>query len=201
MDCGWWRDLDWGSVPQWLTFAIALPVGGFTVWGIITARRSYQKSVADTHVAQARLVYATLASTRGVSSGRLFPEGWMPSADNQQVGLDLIEFIDDPLRVKKKVETASTDLVCFLLDVHNTSKEVIGAVEVTLIDNRTEEEIGVRWAVGTVDPESMQQQLICVPLPDPNTFRGLYAQVTFRDSAGTWWRRIDSRPVDEIEPL
>ena len=134
-----------------------------------------------------------------VKQGELMPRNWQASLDNPRAQLDLVEFVDDPYS-SGKTEAAVMELLCFTLSVHNNSKEVIGEVEVSLIDQQTRTEVtGMRWGFGTLDPESSREQLMCTKdTSHIGRFHLLTAEVSFRDSDGVRWSRVDSEPVVKI---
>ena len=57
----WCRVVDYGSLPQWLALIVGAVVAGFTIFGILTARRAYLDDVRTRTFAQARLIYGKIA--------------------------------------------------------------------------------------------------------------------------------------------
>lgn len=193
----WCRDIDYGTLPQWLTFGLGVVVGGFTIGGIITARRSYSKGVNDTHVAQARLCYAAV-----VKSGELHPsQPWDVVGDEPyesqyaltQGQFEEVEYTDDDGRVHvQSVQTSTISFVRF--KVRNNSDEVISRVTVEIL--RTDgSRSGASFDIGVVDPESHRE---CVLFVDTLDRASLGALLSFEDSAGVKWERVNAEPVREV---
>ena len=187
----WCRDVDWGTAPQWATVVVAVLVGAFSIWGIITARGSYKKSVKDTHEAQARLVYARLVKVDFIKKGASIYD----TPGGTIVGMRILDDHGDVI-----METEQ-DRAYFTLGVVNMSKELIGRVWIDIVDSGTKQPNDlVQTFVDVVDPEGTYEYTMGVP----DTWSGSYSltpRVRFRDSGGANWVRIGSDPVDEVITL
>jgi hypothetical protein len=186
----WCRDVDWGTAPQWGTIVVAAIVGAFSIWGIVTARDSYKRSVKDTHEAQARLVYAELLNVRFIPKGTSIAE--LPGGT--LVG-DGMRVLDDKLQ---PIMFSEQDRAYFTLGVVNKSKELIGEVEIGVVDGVTKERHRwVRTFFTVVNPEDDDAYTVGAPDEWHGTY-SLSPWVKFRDSGGATWTRVGSEPVKEV---
>lgn len=65
----WCRDVDYGNLPQWLALIVGGVVAGFTIFGILTARRAYLDDVRTRTFGQARLIYGEIVEDPHIRSG------------------------------------------------------------------------------------------------------------------------------------
>ena len=189
------RDVDWGTAPQWATVIVAAIVGGVSIWGIITARGSYKSSVKDKHEAQARLVYPRLVSVDFVDKGT--PIMNIGEGGSLQ-GSGHSPMLDDN---NEPVKTTQEERVYFCLGVVNNSKELVGDIRLHVVDRATGKDHESAWTwTDVVDPEtSYEYSVILVNKEWLDRSYSLTSKVTFRDSGGTYWSRVGSDPIVEIE--
>lgn len=177
-----------GSWPDWLA-----AIG--TSAAFIVAAIAYGRDVRARRWAQARLVYVRMKDlswhgpgatvpllAHGAGSGR-GDVPWVPVRTNQPPTTHQI------LLGPGGVVTAA---------VHNGSDELIGPAFVRAI-GRTG--LDVPWdfeaIAGPVDPHSDGVvELVCSNPHFPGGEPNVQLEVTFRDSAGRWWRRRGHEPVE-----
>lgn len=190
----WCRDVDYGTLPQWL----ALVIGLFTIFGIVTAWRSYAKGVNDTHVAQARLCYAVVQK-RGlwVVNDRPNDLDGVPYVD--KTSRDQIEEVVYPDGSESDLVVDDVEYIVFM--VRNNSEEIISDVVVELLDD-DDQSLAAETGFATIDP-GREQQLAFLVDHDPKNktiphWSETSVRIRFDDSAGTRWERTNARPVTEV---
>lgn len=190
-------NIDYGSFPQWLTLLVATVVGFFTVGGIRTARKSYKKSVRDSHVAQARLVYSLRGTQGCVAPGQPWPE--FIGVTEDLIDPDSVVEYENGYGVPQRVLTETFTYV--LVKVRNNSNEVISDVTLTLAEPSTGNLTAWSTTFPTVDPTTTEERTILFDDVGWQPGAPRYdTSVTFTDSGGAVWRRYNARPVEEVQP-
>lgn len=198
---------DWGSGPAWAAVIIASIVGWFTSRGAIAAFRSYKEDNERRRIDQAALVYCTVATKSSIG-----PNFEVPYLDFDPVGSDVLggeAFVHD-MRSKGEEIWRSGSASLRELEIALTNRS---AKPITRVG------IAVRWNVDEylwdLDPGSekrVQHGSIEDVLPESArviTFYFRYDRVpasdfdvavTFTDSAGNRWVRINLAPPVSIPP-
>lgn len=187
MDLGAFLDaITPGTWPDWvgaLGTSAAFLVAAFAYAGDVRRRRW----------AQARLVYVRLEYLTSHETSATVPildRGVRPR------GTD-VEGVELPTRGgrgKLIVDAAAAVTAA----IHNGSDELIGPAIVRAVGRTLP---GVPWdfevSAGSVDPHSeVLADLLCSNPHHPGAPPNLELEVTFRDSAGRWWRRRGTEPVE-----
>lgn len=189
------RDVDWGTAPQWVTAVIALAALCVSTVGIVTATRSYKRSVKDTHEAQARRVH-TVHREESVTSGQvaLVREGFAePGVISHRV--------DSSDKAFGFNTVAHAEIVH--VTVHNNSDEIISNVAVRVrTDSVDWYPANAGYVIQALVPGA-EYAISFVTLDRGNN--GLSRQVlrfdiaiTFTDSVGNHWTRTNAQPVEEV---
>lgn len=127
----WCRDVDYGNLPQWLALIVGGVVAGFTIFGIITARKAYVEDVRTREYAQARLVYAVVYRVK-----RMKPDETMYLHPLEIPGYQVFPpegaqyaYVDweDSLR-KRMVIQSRGNIQVTVVTVHNRSDELISGI-------------------------------------------------------------------------
>lgn len=173
-----------GSWPDWVA-----AIG--TSLAFLIAARSYRKSVKDAHEAQARLVYSYVATLEPLQKGdvAMIRSGVIvsPKYGLGEVALD---------ERGKPVLNVATDVVALRVGVRNGSRELIGPVNIRVLDmDRGERIEELSLLLPFVNPESVVKRTFYFAKPiDPG--RGaLGVSIAFKDSSSNWWSREQREPV------
>ena len=180
-------DVGMGSWPEWLA-----AVG--TTAAFLVAAVAYARDVKARRWAQARLVHVEVRDVRFYAPGETAPL----LAYGAQVGYGDVPWLpvarEEP-PVTHQVLLGAGALVTAV--VHNGSDEIFGPALVRAY-GRTG--LDTPWGFdvpgGPVGPRSETVlELLCSNPHYPRGEPGIYLEVTFRDSAGRWWRRRGYEPV------
>ena len=185
----------------------AVVVGAFTIFNVRTARRAYVEGKWDRKVAQARLVWVErYGYFRVAEQGSQVDLGVadMPPPDARITDVQFIELRDMPGAQsgieESQVPVWTMEILRFFAKVTNNSKEPIGDVNVRVhvVDSvLTEGKRGRLFEV--IPPEDSRMVEIHLPAGryDAEDFR---LSLTFTDSAGHRWWRMQTRPPREMDP-
>lgn len=186
--------IDWGSLPSWVAALVAVVVGWYTIRNVRLVRTAYIEGKELTKVAQARLVYSRLPQLQRIEKGEPYTKVGTASFAGPSGTVDLLDDQGHPFL------NASTQLMCFTLEVINNSKEPIGDVLVEVLDGQTGEPFDyAALPLGPVGPESSESGTVCTPNVWGNSLQML-VRVHFQDSAGNRWVRVGTEPVQEDRP-
>lgn len=205
----WCRDVDYGSLPQWLTLVLAVILGYFSILGVRTATQSYKISrdayvedVRTKKFAQARLVYGEVVK---VTDAKTSGTTYVVSTTDQDA--ELTQFLgtdgDTPIGVEiARMQgtfsvTPAAPVKIFVVSVHNDSIELISKVRATLRDGGTEIAGSVKSGRFIPPGKTVQKVLI---VPAEMAPAAATVEVTFRDATGLFWRRDGAEPVAEVDP-
>lgn len=196
----WCRDIDYGSLPQWLTLGLALVVGYFTIRGVRTAVKSYEISrqafaddVRNREVSQARLVYghlengwplpangSILVPVKGRKTHKVLesvgvspPKRW--AATNGEMQMD---------------GNKEEDLRVYQFRVFNNSDQPISHVSVRIDGVNVTTRPGALFFDVMAPKSSFGRTVVSSDTRVPKEI-----DLTFRDSAGIEWHRYGSGPV------
>lgn len=215
----WCRDVDYGTLPQWLTLLLGIFAGVLTYMGVRTAQRSletsqvsYTTDVRNREFAQARLVYGELVANERLAKGT-------GKRIATQTRADVVQFLSNA-QDRSKTDSngilvaprfpasanpsqsgmgtyfgADEDCRVYLIRVHNDSDELISEVTATLRERAN----GSGGSIGGVliPPRSVVERFIV--LPEDDAFDVKAVDIKFRDATGLWWSREGPSPVVRIE--
>lgn len=188
--------------PGWVTACVALVVGGFTIFGVLTARRAYIKSVDDTHKAVARLVWVermgptTLPTAGSKSGGR---PSYLPAHDAEISSPSLFQAGEEH---GERVSLWAVDAVRTFARITNNSREPIGSVRLGVHRGRTLI-ASSRMLFRAIPPESsrvVEIHFARSALGHDARADAVRLELRFTDSAGQRWTRIGTRPPIPIDP-
>jgi hypothetical protein len=200
-------DIDLGSAPAWVAALTAVVVGAFTILNVRTARRAYVEGKWDRKVAQARLVWVERHGYyRVTAEGQQVDLGItdMPPPDARITDVRFIELRDQPgaksSTEESQVPVWTMDILRFFVKITNNSKEPIGEVNVRVhVFDRILAEGKRGRLFEVIPPEDWRMVEIHLPAGrhDADDFR---LSLTFTDSAGHRWWRMETRPPKEMNP-
>ena len=189
----------WGTAPTWITAGAALIVGCFTVYGILTARRSYKDSVWQTKVKVARLIYCDVEMTNNADQGQPFTGFRLRDFNHwygedhylTERGMSAYGFLDGH---------AARDVAGFHVTVKNNSDEPVGGAWLKVLSplNQTPVPTTSLMLLGTIDPGETKECAIIIPrnwAAELTSDAGI--ELTFTDSAGVHWKRLETEPPKE----
>lgn len=197
------RGFDYGNVPQWVALGVGIVFGVFTVIGVRTSQSSYKitrdafvQDVANTKVAQARLVYAEVTGNKKFSGAEA--RSFQTAKPNLTLG-------DDSIRVEQTANSVGRESVVIhadgrvlrILDVkiHNNSSEPISLARVELSwEGTTYLSSYPNESFGTIGPG---KEVAGIFVFDNDTYAP-DATLFFRDSSGTFWVRQGAEPVQSL---
>lgn len=201
-DLNWCRDVDYGNLPQWIALIIGGVVAGFTIFGILTARKAYVEDVRTREYAQARLIYAEAKSDYWMSDGEehVTVVKGMPDfvlvrhfeydeydLDDERVG----EIRESNGRVIVRAKPGYLLRVVVVV-IHNNSEELISLVNARFNFNY-ETDPRLAWVYfPVIAPRSKAYGVI---VSDNRESARTALMLTFQDSTGNRWRRYEARPV------
>jgi hypothetical protein len=144
--------------------------------------------------AQARLVYAVVIRARHLEDG----EQLDVHMDGASVGMGDAEGRPAYDAFGNGVRAADGRSIVVTVAVLNESDELLGVTLVRPVAPVTGRPSPWNFEVpgGPVPPHGEYRvALLCKDDPRPNIERAVGVEVTFRDSAGRWWRRRNAEPV------
>ena len=196
----WCRDVDYGSLPQWLALIVGAVVAGFTIFGILTARRAYLDDVRTRTFAQARLIYGEIVEDLHIGSGVT----QLVSVTDPKARIVQLPDEGQPMPVSHGTRyqgptlslTANMDARVFLVRVTNNSEELISKVDISLKDE--DGMIGGQVADVLLAPKSMVEWVVAIP--EDREFKPKEATVTFTDATGGGWIRRGGEPLEPFPP-
>lgn len=178
---------DWNGVRDWLA-----TIGGLIA--LFIATNTYRNNVRNKREKQARLVYTRLKSVQKIDPDDVFtlrPPDVAAAAMNAKA-----KFVRDDTDGFANLAHAEGPVLKVTIVIYNGSKEVIGPLRIRLIytDTNWPESPGV--TVDTVAPESTST-VVLIGNNDLYPFTPvLIPNLLFRDSAGSWWTRGGTNPVE-----
>jgi hypothetical protein len=175
-----------GSWPEWVA-AIGTSVA------LLVAALTYASDARARRQAQARLVYAKVASSESVPADRAFKDLSRATITHGDVSMDA--YAD---RYGNTVLKATAPFVLVVVEVHNRSQELIGPTTIRARDLRSGKPWGFQLPIGYVEPGAVEvAELYCSnPLSPASPSMGV--DVRFRDASGRWWKRVGHDPIEEI---
>ncbi|KAA1378765.1 hypothetical protein [Aeromicrobium fastidiosum] len=195
----WCRDIDYGNLPQWLALVVGAVVAGFTIWGILTARRAYLDDGRARKYAQARLVHAGISQFTVIEPN--LERTIVVPRDNFVSRRFIAKTVNQPRYWRDgntiKWRAASTSrIVVFLFEFANNSEEMISMKNIVL---QTEDGVTFGYKQmnlsGALRPRDTAY-LVCAT--DQLLRYQPVATIEFQDSSGQMWRRVGSEPVEPI---
>lgn len=178
---------EWFGGAAWQEWRATLTSIGALV-ALVVAGRTYALNSREKREKQARLIYSQLLSLRPLPEGSesIFPnEGGLFAAINQ-VGW-------------RSGGPLESDAILAIVDVHNRSDEVVGPLSVRLSFAGQEWPDSPGLTVDTLHPESsvrvhlLGRNAVGVGTPV------LLPSIAFRDSAGKWWKRKGTSPIQLLK--
>lgn len=198
----WCRDVDYGSLPQWLALIVGAVVAGFTIFGILTARKSYVEDVRHREFAQARLVYSELLESRVADTAGSTTV--LPLTDPTPT---IIQFREEdvlPAEIEPRVGgrsqgfTANMPVRIYKIMVHNDSDELISMV-VTRMESNSVTIDSLSRGGRIVGPHSTLETFFIIPKDDGGDEPKI--GVRFTDSTGVRWSRTGGDPVVKTDQI
>ncbi len=208
MKLDWCRDIDYGSLPQWLALLVGAVVAGFTIFGILTARSAYVDDVRVREYAQARLVYAEVMARKNFKKEEA--SGGMMRGFNADAGPTVIHFADEKLGRVLEVSPSNRGKDSLYVDANgkssaqiihvriwNNSEELVSRVVVGLKVTTEQGETG--FGTETHDSKILAPcGVLDIAFVVHEAVYGVDSvTVQFRDSSGIFWKRRGSEPVQQ----
>jgi len=180
------RDVDYGNLPQWLTWLVAVVVGTYTIKGIGFARRTYDKSVKEAILAQARLV-SPLGEHQNMVVSDTSHADYTPARDEWH---DFEFLLHEPALEMKVVLTNNSDdqISKVVVDLLNPDGSVRSAFMATrnIFAPRTAFTFTVWDHEGFDGQNAMDREDSKVRL-------------RFTDATGRHWQRVQGEPLESVD--
>ena len=179
--------------------------GGFSVFGILTARRSYLDHNWQTKVRVARLVYSDVCDRINLDERDTPPFSFSGEDYDYRFGLGdyVVANVENDRGDIVAWGAAREDVAGFHVVVSNNSEEPVGGVYLRVLHPDTQEVVAPdaspMW-IGTIDPDCTRRCMVYVPRDWASELTPMATiELTFTDSSGQQWRRVETEPPKEVE--
>jgi len=195
-DINWCRDVDYGSLPQYIAIAVAGVAAFYSVRGYLLSQASFREDVRHREYAQARLVYAELVEVRAINNvgtTSVFSiEGDPKIIQSSATG-------ENPVTVEPRLGasqgfTANMPVWVYRTRVVNNSEELISKVVTRVVCDGVVIDSLSRGG-RLVGPRTTAETFFIVSKDDGD--RAPDVDVRFTDSTGVRWSRSGGDPVEK----
>lgn len=177
----WLEPKVWEEARATGTALVALVALGF-------AGRTYALNSRGKREEQARLVYSQTLSLQSLPPGS---DVELPEDDDAHLAVHRVAWrFGSPLE---------EDAVLAAVEIHNRSKEVIGPINVRLAHSDQDWTDSPGFTLQALSPDSSARVFLLGKNELPFGTPVLFPIVLFRDSAGKWWRRKGTNPIQRVE--
>ncbi|KAA1378767.1 hypothetical protein [Aeromicrobium fastidiosum] len=195
-DINWCRDVDYGSLPQYIAIAVAAVAAFFSVRGYGLSQKSFREDVRTREYSQARLVYAELMEVRAINnvgSTSVFSiEGKPKIFQSSRDGVDPV--IVHPQLGGSQGFTANVPVWVYRTRTVNNSEELISKVVTRVVCDGVVIDSLSRGG-RLVGPRTSPETFFIVAKDDGNHDPDV--EVRFTDSTGVRWSRSGGDPVEK----